>query len=630
MSRNKYVRTGFALLLVCGVAAGAVLAGAVLAGAGQAVAAPRAGDRAGDRTADQVICDKYCDGRNPSLAHGDRQPVSAVIYGRKIVLHFDDPDDMAWASIGNGSPGDEVWLDRSWDGGYNWGTGSKLGDTTIPSGRTGWRTLMYNVDNWSQNALPGVGVVRACGKAGNRPAISCTPWARTTWNAVGSRRAAATALMEFYNENTGLFTGTGWWNSANDLTAIIDNIRVTGMGSYKYVIANTWSREINQYLGEFRNSYMDDTGWWGLAWVDAYDLTGNVTYLHTAEDDANYMAGYWDRTCGGGIWWSSAKTYKNAIANELYLYLNADLHNVIHGDTTYLARAKAEETWFNHSGMINGSDLINDGLTIKSNGTCVNNNGPVWTYNQGVILAGLTALYQATGTTATLNEAVRLADASSRSGKLNPVSATAPDGELADPSSGGGDEPTFKGVYVRGLGTLNSAVAGRPYSCYLSRQAATAYAHDRNAADQYGNLWAGPWSSTPQNGPDAPAAAQQGSAVFLQDAGPGFASPSSATVTSALKCLQHEAHVHTSVSASLFGDIAAALHGSGSAALQLLRPRFVTGEKTLRNPLSPQPAHYATGRIAETSPWQGSLLGGFTDFRILSRHGEAYPSRHWA
>jgi hypothetical protein len=152
-----------------------------------------------------------------------------------------------------------------------------------------------------------------------------------------------------------------------------------------------------------------------------------------------------------------------------------------------------------------------------------------------VILSGLTELYRATGNSAVLTEAVTLGNASTSSAQLNPVSATAPKGELADPSSGGGDEPTFKGVYARGLSTLN-AVASNRYGCYLARQAAVAYVNDRNSADQYGNLWAGPWSSTPQNGPDAPAAAQQGSAVFLQDAGPGFTSPNSPGVTSALNC----------------------------------------------------------------------------------------------
>src|SRR5690606_1580768 len=125
---------------------------------------------------------------------------------------FDDADAMGWASIANGGPGDEVWLDRSFDGGRTWHSGSRLGNTVVPAGQRGWRTTMFNVDDWGAH---GGGALRACGRAGDRPEIACTPWARTTWNAGDRRTAAATALMTFYDYSTGLFDTTGWWNSAN-------------------------------------------------------------------------------------------------------------------------------------------------------------------------------------------------------------------------------------------------------------------------------------------------------------------------------------------------------------------------------------------------------------------------------
>ncbi|GHJ50059.1 glycosyl hydrolase [Catellatospora sp. TT07R-123] len=447
-----------------------------------------------------TICNRYCDARDPALSPGDRQPVTAGVWGRSIVLHFDDADAMGWASIGGGNPGDHVWLDRSMDGGRTWAAGSKLGDTAIPSGQTGWRTLMYNVDDW---ASLGVGALRACGKAGDRPEVACTAWARTTWNAGNRATAAATALMQFYNLGTGLFDTTGWWNSANALTAVIDGVRVTGMPSYRYAIANTYDKNLGKFRGNFTNDYLDDTGWWGLAWVDAYDATGDSRYLNTARADADYMNSYWDGACGGGVWWSVARTYKAAIANSLFLQLNAALHNRIPGDTAYLQRARNTWTWIQNTGLVNSAGLVNDGINLS---TCRNNGSTAWSYNQGALIAGLTELNRATGDASLLTAARRTADAATTSSALNV------NGILREPCEPncGADGPTFKGVLARGLVKLDLALSGRPYLAYLRRNADAAYAADRNPLDAYGLRWAGPLDGTD--------AARQQSATDLMNA----------------------------------------------------------------------------------------------------------------
>ncbi len=442
--------------------------------AGLAVQAPAA--------AAAGICNKYCDGRDAGLTAGDRTAASSSLYGRTFVLHLDDPDAMAWATVAGGQAGDEVWLDRSFDGGRTWASGSRLGNAAIPAGATGTRTLMYNVDDWANR---GVGALRACGKAGDRPEIACTSWARSTWNAGSRSTAAATALMMRYDQGTGLFDTNSWWTSANALTAIIDNARVSGMGSYRYAIANTYDRQINAYQGQFRNEYIDDTGWWGLAWVAAYDLTGDSRYLSTARADADHMHAYWDSTCGGGVWWKTDRTTKVAIANSLYIQLNAALGQRVAGDTTYKSRAAAGWKWFSGTGMLTSENIVIDRIDLS---TCRAASGPL-TYNSGVLMNALVQLNKATGDANALTVARRIGDASTVHGALNV------NGILHEPGEGDsctGDQPSWKGEYIRGLGVLNAATGGA-YNAYLKRQADSAYGKDRNTLDEYGIHWAGPF-----------------------------------------------------------------------------------------------------------------------------------------
>jgi len=297
-------------------------------------------------------------------------------------------------------------------------------------------------------------------------------------------RAGMAVLFGSYGADTGLI-GSSWWQAAVALSTVETYAQVTGDKTYDAVIASAFALNSG---GDFENDSDDDTAWWGLAWLRAYHLTHVRAYLATAETDADYIHEDWDDTCGGGVWWQRhPRYYKNAISNELFLDLTASLHNSVPGDVKYLSWAEAEWTWFDHSGLINSGNLINDGL----DDSCANNDDVTWTYNQGVILAGLAQLYKATGHRSLLRTAERIATAA--------IGQLTPSGVLAEPCERSTCEDrldantqAFKGIFVQDLKVLAVIARTPQFNSFFSAQAESIETHDTSSHHELGMFWAGP------------------------------------------------------------------------------------------------------------------------------------------
>jgi len=315
---------------------------------------------------------------------------------------------------------------------------------------------------------------------------------------------AADVLMDSYDPDKAWFPSS-WWNSAVALQTIGDYMQRTGDRRYLGQLDNTFEKDKGVFppgvlsgdplLGNFTSRAIDDSEWWGLTWIQAYDLTGNRKYLDMAVTIANYVYGYWDTsTCGGGVWWDAERTYKNAVTNGLWIRLTAELHNRIHGDRVWLDRSRTAWAWFTGSGMINANGLVNDGLT----NTCANNGQNVWSYNQGLGIGAGLELWRATRDPRILATVRQLADAAIGADGLVAGGVLTERCDALDQTCDDNGKQ-FKGIFMRYWTDLVDTTRDHRYASFLDTQADAIWNDDRDAAGRLGTRWSGATSDDHPN-----------------------------------------------------------------------------------------------------------------------------------
>jgi len=304
-------------------------------------------------------------------------------------------------------------------------------------------------------------------------------------------------LQEWYNPETGLWETTGWWNSANALTGIIRYSAVTGDKSFVPVIENTFQKtkkftipvsdkQEEKTVENYINEYYDDEGWWALAWIEAYDFTGERKYLEMAKTIFEDMKTGWDEKCGGGIYWKKGLPYKSAISNELFMLLAARLAMRDENKPYYLEWALKEWNWFSQTGMINDLPLVHDG--VHENCTA---SGRHYTYNQGVILAALVDLQKLTGDEKYITLATRIALAA-----IQNMSTS--EGVLKGhpKQEDGADGVQFKGIFMRHLAYLFQQTNDKTMKEFILKNAKSIQiSASKKETCLIGSQWEGPFDS---------------------------------------------------------------------------------------------------------------------------------------
>lgn len=308
------------------------------------------------------------------------------------------------------------------------------------------------------------------------------------------RASAALSVLnvKWFAPETGLWAGL-WWNSACMVStlssyALADESAEEGIKTQLSCIYRRASGRGAPDGRGFLNEYYDDEGWWALGWIEAFDFTRDRRYLDTAEEIFGDMKLGATTPCGG-IWWDKRHSYIAAIANELYITVAAHLANRVYDDhkkAAYRTLAMKHWNWFSEIGLINAKETINDGLSKK---TCENNNGTVFSYNQGVILGALVELSIAANNPTFVETACSIAVAAIKALSDDAGILTEPFSEHPD-----NDSSQFKGIFVRNLAKLYRQRSDSRFARFLNTNAHSVWELARQkSSGLIGHKWQGPY-----------------------------------------------------------------------------------------------------------------------------------------
>ncbi|GLB37100.1 putative glycoside hydrolase family 76 protein [Lyophyllum shimeji] len=312
---------------------------------------------------------------------------------------------------------------------------------------------------------------------------------------------AHTLQDHYFNPSNGMYNGGSLWTDANTLEDLHNLMLATGTDDFATVAdtsyigrcANNANTDWNSVLGGSN----DDAGWIVLAlWkIGDYKRARGQSpdnYWNSASKIYDIINGQWDDTvCGGGVWWSTAHTYKNAITNELFLMISAEGY-IRFGRQDMLTNAWKTWNWLKNSGMRNSDNLWNDGL----NGNCQNNGQTTWTYNQGVIASGLASLSAATGDKTLLDQAELTLDATIAHLSTNNILRESCDDAVSGGPVCNQDQQIFKGLWTKHLqfylDRANDPARVDKYRSWLGSQSSAVYHYGTNANNDVGSVWYAP------------------------------------------------------------------------------------------------------------------------------------------
>jgi len=285
----------------------------------------------------------------------------------------------------------------------------------------------------------------------------------------------------------GLYTDF-WWG-AQLWETVMDAYERTGDPVYRTLIDDVYAGFNLKYPDMMANKFNDDLGWWALASLRAYQLTGTAEYRNRGSFLFDRIYEEWDTSYyGGGIWWrrdahdpnASSNAQKNVATNAPMVITAVKLYQAT-GDSAYLTKATQIYNWVK-SKLVSGSK-INDHLQGPGAGTVID-----WdfSYNYGNYLGAAVSLYEATGNNAYITDA-------------NTAATYVIDNMVSAQTlmyEGENDAAGFKMIFARNLNRLRTIGGQSQYLNFLQQNATQAWNHRRAGDKIIGSDWLRPTGSS--------------------------------------------------------------------------------------------------------------------------------------
>lgn len=218
------------------------------------------------------------------------------------------------------------------------------------------------------------------------------------------------------------------------------------------------------------DKYYDDNAWLVIGFAEAYEVTGDKSYLEWAKETQTQVLSGWDDALGGGIYWHESHESKNTCSNApaatgaLCLYRWTD-------DESYLEWAKKIRTWV-RANLMDTDGLFWDNVNLQRR-----IDKTKWTYNTALMIRTDVLLYEFT------KDRQYLADAR--------VSADAGIKAWADPETGAiANTARFNHLFSEALLRLYDASNESRYLNVVRAHAAFGDRYVRDPNGGYGNAWA--------------------------------------------------------------------------------------------------------------------------------------------